>query len=107
MRWYYWNALVSRVCLGILGILWYPWYPLVSTNLYLVELVYFLFFGFKSLHLDSWNLGNKKMPWYLCHPFVSNKFPSLAAAIEGLGVKIGMMGSSILDIGESFLFLII
>ena len=31
----------------------------------------------------------------------------MAAVIESLGVKIGMMGSSILDIGESFLFLII
>ena len=47
------------------------------------------------------------MPWYLCYPFVSIKFPSLAAVIEGWGVKIVMMGSSILDIGESFLFLII
>ena len=47
------------------------------------------------------------MSWYHGYPFVSIKFTSLAAVIVGLGVKIVMMGSSILEIGESFLFLII
>ena len=47
--------------------------------------------------------GNKRMSWYLSYPFVSIKFTSLAAVIVGLGVKIVMMGSSIIDIGESFL----
>ena len=47
------------------------------------------------------------MSWYLCYPFVSIKLTSLAAVIVGLGVKIVMMGSFILDIGESLLILII
>ena len=51
------------------------------------------------------SFGNKRMPFYLCYPFVSIKFPSLAAVIEGFGVKIVTIGSSILDIGESFYFL--
>ena len=70
---------------GILGILWYQEFAL----------------GF----LESF--GNKRMSWYLSYPFVSIKFTSLAAVIVGLGVKIVMMGSSILDIGESCLFIII
>ena len=47
------------------------------------------------------------MSWYHGYPFVSIKFTSLAAVTLGLGVKIVMMRSSILDIGESFLFIII
>ena len=37
------------------------------------------------------SFGNKRMPWYLCYPFVSIKFTSLAAVIVGVGVKIVMM----------------
>ena len=103
--------MVSRLCPRILGILWYSWNPSVFTKSHLLNLVSLVFFGilwyqeFALGFLESF--GNKRMSWYLCYPFVSIKFTSLAAVIVGLGVKIVMMGSSILEIGESFLFLII